>query len=179
MINKKTIILGVTASIAIYKACEIIRRLQEQGYSVVVVMTPEAKELISPVVFQSLSANKVYCAMFDGSSDWDIEHISLAERASMVVVAPATANIIGKVASGICDDLLSSVISATRAPVLFCPAMNDNMYNNAIVQDNIKKLKKYRYKFVEPRQGRLACGKFGVGCLADIEAIVKEIKKII
>lgn len=178
MAKEKNIILGVTASIAIYKACDIVRRLKEQAFSVTVVMSKEAEELIRPIVFQSLSSNKVYGGLFTPPDTWEIEHVSIAEKAGLVLVAPATANILGKVASGVCDDLLTCVICATKAPVLFCPAMNENMYKNRIVQGNIKKLKSFGYKFVEPRSGRLACGKTGVGCLAEVETIIKEAKKL-
>ena len=179
MTEKKNIVLGVTASIAIYKACEIVRRLKEAGFCVTVVMTREAEELIRPIVFQSLSGNKAYRGLFDEASTWEIEHISLAEKADLVLIAPATANIIAKIAGGLCDDLLTCVVSATRAPALICPAMNQNMYLNKITQDNIKKLKAYGYRFVEPRTGKLACGKSGIGCLADVETIIKEVKKIL
>ncbi|MFH1413626.1 MAG: flavoprotein [Candidatus Omnitrophota bacterium] len=177
MAKGKNIILGVTASIAIYKACEIMRRLQDAGCSVTVVETHEAGELIRPIVFQSLCGNKVYQDLFESPEAWGVEHVSLAEEADLVLVAPATANIIGKVASGICDDLLTCVICATKAPVLICPAMNENMYRNKIVQDNITKLKSLKYRFVEPKKGKLACGKTGIGCLAEVENIVKEVKK--
>lgn len=177
MAKRKTIILGVTASIAIYKACDLVRRLRAEGFSVTVVMTAEAEELIRPIVFQGLSGNQVYRGLFEPTDAWEIEHVSLAEKADLVLVAPATANIIGKVASGICDDLLTCVIFATRQAVLMAPAMNENMYQHKIVQENIKKLKSLGYKFVEPRQGRLACGKVGMGCLAEVEDIVKEAKK--
>jgi phosphopantothenoylcysteine decarboxylase/phosphopantothenate--cysteine ligase len=179
MTKNKNIILGVTASIAIYKACEIIRRLKEQGFSVSVVMTKEAEEFIRPVVFQSLSGNKVYRGLFDEPEAWEIEHVSLAQMADLVLVAPATANVIAKVACGICDDLLTCVISATTRPVVFCPAMNEQMYKNKITQGNISKLKTLGYKFVEPRIGRLACGEVGAGCLAEPEAIVKQVKRLI
>lgn len=173
----KNIILGVTASIAIYKACDILRRLQGLGFSVTVVMTSEAEELIKPLVFQGLSGNRVYRGLFDEPDTWEIEHVSLAEKADLVLIAPATANIIGKIACGICDDLLTCVVCATRAPVLVAPAMNDNMFKNRIVQGNIKKLISLGYKFVQPRQGRLASGKLGMGCLAEVETIIKEVKK--
>lgn len=179
MTKNKNIILGVTASIAIYKACEVVRRLKDEKFSVMVVMTEEAEELIKPIVFQSLSGNKVYRGLFQEPEAWEIEHVSLAERVDLVLIAPATANIIGKIAGGICDDLLTCVICATKAPVLICPAMNEDMYKNKIVQDNIKKLKSLGYKFVEPRRGRLACGRVGVGCLAEVETIVKEAKKLL
>lgn len=173
----KNIILGVTAGIAIYKACDIVRRLKEQGFSVTVVMTPEAEELIKPIVFQSLSGSKVYRGLFEETDNWEIEHVSLADKADLILIAPATANIIGKIASGISDDLLTCVVCATKAPVLIAPAMNENMYRNKITQGNIKKLKSLGYKFVEPRRGRLACGKIGLGCLAEVETIIKEVKK--
>lgn len=173
----KNIVLGVTASIAIYKACEIVRRLKEENFDVTVVMTAEAQELIKPVVFQSLSGNKVYRDMFAEAETWEIEHIALAEKADLLLVAPATANILAKIASGICDDLLTCTICATRAPVLLCPAMNERMYLNKITQGNIEKLKKLGYKFVGPRKGRLACGKVGMGCLAEVETIIKEARK--
>lgn len=179
MVKTKNIILGVTGSIAIYKACDILRRLKKEGYSVTVVLTAEAEEFIKPVLFQSLSGNKVYRGLFDEPDSWDIEHISLAEKAGLVLIAPATANIIAKVACGICDDLLTCVCCAATAPVLIAPAMNENMYKNRITQGNIKKLKSVGYKFVEPRHGRLACGKEGMGCLAEVEAIIKEVKKIL
>jgi phosphopantothenoylcysteine decarboxylase/phosphopantothenate--cysteine ligase len=175
--KKRNIILGVTASIAIYKACEIVRRLKEEAFSVSVVMTKEAEELIKPIVFQGLSGNKVYRGLFEELEGWEIGHVSLAEKADLVLVAPATANIIAKITSGTCDDLLTCVICATKALVLIAPAMNENMYKNKITQGNIKKLKSLGYKFIEPRVGRLACGKVGVGCLAELETIIKEVKK--
>ena len=179
MAQNKNIILGVTASIAIYKSCDLIRRLREEGFSLSVVMTKEAQELIRPVVFESLSANKVYRGLFDEPQALEIEHVSLAQKAGLILVAPATANIIAKVACGIADDLLTCVICATAAPVVFCPAMNERMYKNKITQGNIKRLKDSGYEFIEPKVGRLACGKIGVGCLAEVETIVKEVKRII
>jgi len=179
MAKKNQIVLGVSASVAIYKACDIIRQLKERGFSVTVVLTKEAQEFIRPILFESLSGNKAYSGMFDEPKIWDIEHVSLAEKADLVLVAPATANIIAKIACGISDDLVACVVCATNAPVLICPAMNENMYLNKITQGNIKKLKSLGYKFVEPRKGRLACGKIGMGCLAEVETIVKEVEKIL
>lgn len=173
------VILGVTASIAIYKACDIIRRLKECSCEVTVVMTEDAQELIRPVVFRSLSGNQVYRGLFDEPSSWEIAHVSLAARADLVLIAPATANIIAKIASGICDDLLTCVVCATKAPVLICPAMNENMYLNKITQSNIARLKTLGYRFVEPRKGRLACGTEGRGCLAEVETIVREAKRLL
>jgi len=179
MAKVKNIILGVTASIALYKACDLVCRLKDENFSVTVVMTKESEELIRPIVFQGLSGNKAYRGLFELPEAWDIEHISLAEKADLVLIAPATANIIGKIASGICDDLLTCVVCATKAPLLLCPAMNENMYKNQIVQENIKKLKAYGYRFVGPKEGRLACGKTGIGCLAEVETIIKEVQKVL
>lgn len=177
MVKGKNIILGITASIAIYKACDLIRRLKEENFQVTAVMTLEASELIRPIVFKSLTGNQVYRGLFSEPETGQIEHVSLAEKADLVLIAPATANIIGKVANGICDDLLTCVVAATKAPVLICPAMNENMYKNKIIQDNIKKLKARGYKFLGPVEGKLACGERGMGCLAAVELIVKEVKK--
>ena len=175
---EKNIILGVTASIAIYKSCELIRRLKECGFTVTVVLTREAAELIKPIVFQSLSGRRVYQAgIFDAPDTWEIEHISLGEKASLILIAPATANIIAKIAGGICDDLLTCTVCASKAKVLIAPAMNENMYNNKITQGNIEKLKSLGYKFISPKIGKLACGDVGMGCLAEVETIIKEVKK--
>ncbi|MDI6605831.1 MAG: flavoprotein [Candidatus Omnitrophota bacterium] len=194
MAKSKEVILGITASIAIYKSCDILRRLKGLGFCVRVVMTQEAEELIRPVVFQSLSGDKVYrgslftepdaCKLENNGlpsnrQSQEIEHVSLADQADLVLVAPATANIIAKIASGICDDLLSCVICATDAPVLIAPAMNEGMYRNKITQGNIKKLKSLGYRFVGPKRGKLACGNKGIGCLAEVETIIKEVKKIL
>jgi len=176
--SEKNIILGVTASIAIYKSCDLIRKLKECGFTVTVVMTKEAEELIKPILFQGLSGRKVYQAgIFEAPETWEIEHVSLAEQADLILIAPATANIIGKIAGGICDDLLTCVVAATQAKVLIVPAMNENMYNNKITQTNIQKLKSCGYKFIPPRKGLLACGKQGIGCLAQLDEIVQEVKR--
>lgn len=177
--NKKEIILGVTASIASYKACDIIRALKEDGYGVNVIMTEDAKEFITPLSLSTLSRNKVYFQMFSDPAAWDIEHIALADRADLVLIAPATANIINKIACGLCDDLLTCTVLATKVPILIAPAMNTNMYEHKITQENIAKLKKLGYRFVGPEKGRLATGKIGIGRLAAVEEIVKEVKKIL
>jgi phosphopantothenoylcysteine decarboxylase/phosphopantothenate--cysteine ligase len=179
MQREKQIILGVTASVAIYKACEIVRALRKAGFAVTVVMTQEAEKLVSPLLFQSLSGDKVYRGMFEEADAWEIEHVSLAEKADLILIAPATANIIAKIANGICDDLLTCVVCATKAPVAIAPAMNENMYKNKITQANIKKLESLGYQLIVPKKGALACGKVGVGCLADVEEIVKEVKKVL
>ena len=177
MAKEKNIILGVTASIAIYKACDIVRRLKERGFLVTVVQTKESEELIKPIVFQSLSGRKVYRGMFETREAWDIEHVSLAKKADLILVAPATANIIAKIACGICDDLLTCSICAASCPVIIAPAMNENMYKNKITQANISKLESLGYKFIEPKKGKLACGDVGVGCLAEVDRIVKEVEE--
>ena len=176
----KNIILGITASVAIYKSCSLIRKLRECGLVVHVVMTKEAQELIKPILFQSLSGNRVYSGgIFDASDTWDIEHVTLAQKADLILIAPATANIIAKFAAGICDDLLSCTVCASKANVLIAPAMNENMYNHKITQSNIAKLKSCNYKFILPRKGLLACGVVGVGCLAETAEIIKEVKKLL
>ncbi|MDD2927242.1 MAG: flavoprotein [Candidatus Omnitrophica bacterium] len=178
-VKVKNIILGVTASIAIYKACELLSRLKDSRCAVTVIQTRESEELIKPIVFESLSGNKVYCGLFATPEAWEIEHVALAQRADLILVAPATANIIAKIAGGICDDMLTCTICASKAPVLIAPAMNENMYVNKITQANIIKLKALGYQFVGPRKGKLACGDTGLGCLAGVEAILKEVNKII
>jgi len=177
MVKKKNVILGVTASIAIYKACEIVRGLKDEGFGITVVMTKEAGEFIRPIVFQGLSGNKVYSQLVVQSDYWEIEHVSLAQQADLVLIAPATANVIAKIAHGICDDLLTCLVCASSAPVVICPAMNENMYKNPVTQENIKILKALGYRFIEPRIGRLASGKTGIGCLAEVETVIKEVKK--
>jgi phosphopantothenoylcysteine decarboxylase/phosphopantothenate--cysteine ligase len=173
----KNIILGITASIAIYKACEIVRRLVKANLSLSIIMTKNATRLISPLVFSSLAAGQVYSDEFTHPANWKIEHVSLAKKADLVLIAPATANIIGKIAAGIADDLLTTTIMATRAPVLIAPAMNENMYKNKIVQANINSLKKLGFKFIEPKIGKLACGDVGVGHLREVETIIKAVKQ--
>lgn len=171
----KNIIIGITGSIAAYKACDIIRRLRDKKFSVTVIMTKDAEEFITPLTLQALSGNRVYRDLFELVDDeYSVEHVSLADKADLILVAPATANIIGKVANGLCDDLLTCVIMAADVPVAFAPAMNDRMYKNKILQENIAKLKKLRYKFIGPAKGKLADGRVGLGRLADIDTIVKE-----
>jgi len=177
---RKHIIIGVTGSVACYKALDLIRSLRRLGASTEVVLTKEAEEFIKPILFQTLSGQKVVTAdLFKLPEEWDAAHISLAEKADLVLVAPATANIIGKVANGICDDMLSCAICATKAPVLFAPAMNDGMYNNKIVQENIAKLKKLGYYFSGPVKGKLANGAEGLGHIQDLEVIIEEVRNLL
>ena len=180
MRHTKKIILGATGSIAVYKSLDLVRRLREQqGAEVFVVMTKEAQEFVRPLSFQALSANKVYTEMFQEPENWDVKHVGLAELADLVLICPATANIIAKLSCGICDDLLTSLVCATKAPVLIAPAMNDNMYNNKIVQGNIARLKSLGFKFIGPKFGRLASGKKGIGRLEDVDTIIREVKKFL
>lgn len=175
MLSNKNIVIGITGGIAVYKSLDVISRLKKLGANVNVIMTKSAAEFVTPLSFQSLSQNYVVTEMFDEPKTWDVEHISLAQKADLFLIAPATANIIGKIANGIADDMLSTTVMATKAPVLVAPAMNTNMYNNRVVQRNIKTLKDLEYKFIEPASGRLACGDYGVGKLAAPEDIVEGI----
>jgi phosphopantothenoylcysteine decarboxylase/phosphopantothenoylcysteine decarboxylase/phosphopantothenate--cysteine ligase len=177
--DKKTIVLGVTGSIAAYKAAEITSRLVKSNYDVHVIITEAAAKLIAPLTFQTLTKNKVYVDMFEEIVYNDVRHISLAQRASCFVIAPATANIIGKIASGIADDMLSTVVMAVpvkKTPIIICPAMNTAMYENPITQSNIAKLRGHGYSFVEPKESMLACGDIGKGALADIGDIITAIE---
>lgn len=178
MNNKKTIVIGVTGGIAAYKALDVISKLKKKDFEIHVVMTKEALEFVTPLSFQTLSENIVNFDMFSEPKAWEIQHISLAKKADLMLIVPATANIIGKVANGIADDLLSTTIMATKAPVVFAPAMNTNMYNNPIVQDNMGKLIKFGYKFIYPESGRLACGDEGEGKLANTELISEFVQSM-
>ena len=171
----RTIVLGVTGSIAAYKACELVRLFVKNGDDVRVVMTDHAKEFVTPLTFRTLSRNPVENAMFADPLDWKPGHISLAEAADVLVVAPATANIIAKMANGIADDLLSSVALATKAPIVVAPAMNTGMWENAATQANIATLKKRGVRFVEVGDGELACGTSGPGRMAEPEAIFEAV----
>lgn len=173
--NKKCVCIGVCGGIAAYKALDVVSALRKKDVEVNVIMTESATKFVTPLTFQSISQNLVTIDMFSEPKAWEIRHISLAQKADLFVVVPATANIIGKVANGVADDMLSTTIMATKAQVLFAPAMNTNMYENRIVQDNINKLKEYGYKFIEPAEGRLACGDIGKGKLPTPELIVEEI----
>ncbi len=176
VLNGKEVVLGVTGCIAAYKAVELVRLLVKSGANVQVVMTESAKEFVSPLTFQTLSGNPVITEMFKLHLEKEIGHISLAQKADILTVAPATANIIGKAAGGIADDMLSTVFMATKAPVLFAPAMNVNMWESPAVQKNISRLKSLGHAFVEPGCGDLACGVQGKGRLAELEEILEEMQ---
>jgi phosphopantothenoylcysteine decarboxylase/phosphopantothenate--cysteine ligase len=175
VLKGKVIVIGVCGGIAAYKSADLVSRLKKLNAEVHVIMTRSACEFVNPLTFQSLSQNYVISDMFQEPRSWEIEHISLAQKADLFVIAPATANIIGKVANGIADDMLSTTIMATKSPVVFAPAMNCNMYENVIVQQNIERLKALNYIFVEPQIGRLACGDIGKGKLAEADDIVEMI----
>lgn len=175
----KEIILGVTGSIAAYKSADIASKLVQDGAGVTVVMTASATKFITPFTFQTLTRNRVLCDQFDIESVVDSRHISLTDRADLVLIAPATANFIGKVACGIADDTLTSIMLAVKCSVLISPAMNDRMYKNPIVGENIAKLKKLGYKFIDPEKGYLACGTYAVGRLASVDTILADVKKAI
>lgn len=172
------ILMGVCGGIAAYKAADIAHALFKLGFSVDVIMTGNATKFVTPLTFRTLTQNKVYTDLFDQQFETEVKHISLANRADIVLIAPATANFIGKLAGGIGDDMLSTVILAVKnKPVLIAPAMNTNMLENPIVQNNIKNLSSYGYHFVETKESLLACGDYGKGALADVDTIVKEVQK--
>jgi len=171
MLKGKQIVLGVTGGIAAYKAVELLRLLTKAGADVHVIMTRSAQEFIAPLTFQTLSANPVHTELFNLIAEREIGHIALADRADLFIIAPATANFIGKIAAGIADDMLTTTVMATKATVLIAPAMNVNMYTNPIYRDNEDRLRVYGYLFVPPETGALACGWEGEGKLAAPESI--------
>ncbi|HPL62354.1 MAG TPA: bifunctional phosphopantothenoylcysteine decarboxylase/phosphopantothenate--cysteine ligase CoaBC [Syntrophales bacterium] len=179
MLKNKKILLGVTGGIAAYKAAELTREFVKRGASVKVIMTANASKFITPLTMQTLSGNPVYTEMFSLVESPEISHISLADWADVFVIAPATANIIGKAAAGIGDDLLSTTIMAARMPVLFCPAMNSNMYAGPIVGENIGRLRRSGYRILEPESGELACGVEGAGRLPSAGEILDEVERML
>lgn len=179
VLKDKTIVLGITGSIAAYKAAEIASQLTQAGAKVNVIMTKAAAEFITPLTFRSLTGTPVVTEMFDLTSDISVEHVALAEAADVVLIAPATANIIAKIAAGIADDMLCCTVLATKAPVIVAPAMNVNMYENPITQENLTKLRARGFTIVGPTHGWLACGETGMGRLADIEEIIGTIQQVL
>ena len=174
----KRILLGVCGSIAAYKICDLVRKLREKEFEVKCILTPSAKEFIMPLTLQTLSNNPVYCGMFGlnlPDTNTKPEHISLADWADLIVIAPATATTISRLANGMADELLSSVVMASKAPVIICPAMNNNMWNHPANKENIKKLSGFGYKFAGPEAGELACGVEGIGRLASIDVILNKV----
>lgn len=172
MLKDKTIILGVTGGIAVYKAADLVSKLTKQHANVEVIMTDAAGEFVNPLTFQTMSNNPVHTSMFNKIDKFDVEHISLAKKADMILVAPATANTIGKIANGLADNLLTTVIMASHAKIVFAPAMNTEMYYNSLYQENMEKLKKLGYEFLQPGVGLLACGDYGAGKMAEPSEIV-------
>jgi phosphopantothenoylcysteine decarboxylase/phosphopantothenate--cysteine ligase len=172
LIKDKRIVVGVCGGIAAYKAADLVSRLIKGGAQVKVIMTRAATEFVSPLTFQTLSNNRVVTDMFSVPEEWEIEHISLAQWADCFVIAPATANFLGKLAAGVADDMLTTTVMATNAAVVIASSMNTNMYNNRIVQRNIDYLKKMGYLFIDPAEGRLACGDTGIGRMEEPVNIV-------
>lgn len=179
MLKGKTVVVGVCGGIAAYKAVDVVSRLKKLNADVHVIMTEHAGEFVTPLTFQSISHNPVITGMFDRPQSFDIEHISLAEKADLFLIVPATANIIGKIANGIADDMLSTTVMASKAPIVFAPAMNHNMYENRIVQINISKLCEMGYIFLEPGTGLMACGTSGKGRLPEPADIVESITHLL
>jgi len=173
----KTVILGVTGSIAALKVPSLIGKLKEKGWNVRVVMTENATRFLHPITLETISGNEVLCAMFHETKTWDNSHVALANAGPILLVAPATANIIGKTAAGIADDLLSATIMAFAGRVIFAPAMNSRMWENAIVRENVQRLQQHGYLFVGPVVGKLANGDIGPGRLADPDDIVRAVEQ--
>ena len=175
----KHVVVGITGGIAAYKAAELVSQLRQRGADVHCIMTEHATKLISPITFGELSGHDVTVDMFANISHWDVQHIALARLADLFIVAPATANIIGKMACGIADDMLSTTVMATKAPVLVVPAMNTNMYENGIVQRNIRTLREVGYTVMEPEEGHLACNTSGKGRFPKTDVILSAAEKIL
>lgn len=173
----KTLVLGITGSIAAYKACDIISRLRKQDVQVRVILTKAGSQFITPLALETMSHGPVITDMFNREAPWEVEHISLAKQADAFLIAPASANFLGKAANGIADDMLTTTILATRAPVLVAPAMNSAMYLHPAVQENMRRLEERGYRFIQPESGRLACGDEGIGRLAEVDAIVEAAMK--
>jgi phosphopantothenoylcysteine decarboxylase / phosphopantothenate---cysteine ligase len=177
--KNQTVIVGVTGGIACYKTVELVRLLVKESFGVQVIMTRGAMEFVTPLTFQTLSGRTVATETFSLTQESEIGHINLADSADLFVIAPATANVVGKIAAGIADDLLTTVLMATQAPVLIAPAMNIHMYENPILQENIRKLRRVGYSFMEPVDGFLACGYEGKGRLPEPDKILEEIRRLL
>lgn len=179
MLRGRTVVVGVTGGIACYKCCEIVSRLIKLGATVKVIMTKNATEFVRPLTFEVLSKNPVVSDMWDRNHEWEVEHVSLANSADLILIAPTTANVIGKIASGIADDMLTTTVMATSAPVLICPSMNTGMWDNPITRQNVNKLISLGYHFMDVDEGMLACGVSGKGRLAEPEKIVERAVSIL
>ena len=179
MKKQKHIVVAVTGSIAAYRSADIVRELLQKGFKVSVVMTKEAEHFITPLTLSSLSGGQCFSSMFGESSYKEMPHIKLAQEADLVLIAPATANVIGKMANGLADDLVTCIVLATQAKILVAPAMNTNMYHNKFVQENISKLKKSGFKFIDVIKGELACGTYGDGHIAETKDIIKVVCQLL
>lgn len=173
----KTVLLIVSGSIAAYKIGDLVTLLRDHGARVPCVMTPSAKHFVTPLVLRALSGERVYDDFFSAETPYDVLHTSLAEEADLVLIAPASADLIARLAAGMADDLASCIVLATQKPVLIVPAMNDQMYSHPLTQQNMKKLKSIGYQFVEPVKGHLVCGREAVGHIASPETIVAVVQK--
>ena len=178
ILKGKVVLLGLTGSIAIYKSCELARRLKEEGAEVFCLMTQGAARFIAPLTFGALSGNAVETDLWDDKL-WKMAHLECAEKANIYLIAPASANCLAKLANGFTDDIVSAAVSATRAPVLLAPAMHEGMWLNRATQANVKQLKSYGVHFVGPERGELLRGNIGWGRLAEVSSIISEIKKIL
>jgi phosphopantothenoylcysteine synthetase/decarboxylase len=179
MSSKATILVGVTGSIAAYKAADLVSKLVKASHAVHVVMTREATELVTPLTFSTLSRNPVTLNLFEAPAEWKPQHVSLADAADLLVIAPATANVIAKLAVGLADDALSSIALACQAPLLVAPAMNGKMWLHPATQQNVATLKKHGARFIGPEAGLLVCGYEGLGRLWNVDGIVAEVERIL
>jgi phosphopantothenoylcysteine synthetase/decarboxylase len=176
-LENKNIILGICGCIAAYKSCDIVRGLVKLKANVECILTANGSEFITPLTLQTLSKNKVYMDMFVTIDKWEINHISLAQKSDIIVIVPATTDIIAKLACGRSDELLTCTVLTSKSLILICPAMNSNMFYHKATQNNIETLKNYGYKFIMPENGELACGDYGNGRLASIDVIISTIEK--
>ncbi len=179
LLDGKNVVIGITGGIAVYKVCQVVRGLKKLGANVDIIMTEHATQFVTPLTFETLSGRPVVTDMFAAKTHFDVEHVSLAKKANLFLVCPATANIVGKMANGIADDMLSTTLMATTAPVLVCPAMNVNMYHSAAFTENLKVLKQRGVGVVNPGCGFLACGDVGDGRMAEPQEIVDNCVKIL
>lgn len=177
--NPKNIVVGVCGGIAAYKSCELVRLFVKDGFAVQVIMTKAATEFVGPLTFQALTGKPVFTDLFSLTQESEIGHIQLADRADLLVIAPATADILAKAAHGFAEDILTTTLLATKAPIVFCPSMNVNMYENPVTQRNLKTLRELGNHFVDPEVGELACGWQGNGRLAEPLSILQRIKTIL
>lgn len=178
-LKNKTIVVGIGGGIAAYKTCELVRLLVKSGANTYVILTQAAHQFVTPLTLQTLSQNPIHTDLFDITQEQKIGHIALADQADLIVIAPATADLIAKAAHGLANDLLTNVMLATRAPVLFCPSMNVQMWQHPATQHNVARLKELKYQVMEPATGELACGTFGTGRLCEPEEILKNLNQLL